>query len=244
MARKGRPLGLPLKENSFLHCNICHNFNKSIYSKSSYYTQNHYGWKGSLEIFQSNATAQAVSPIACCPGPHPGGFWIRQWMRLHICSRQPLSVFDHTHGKNMLSYVHNINALNFLIFNLCLLPLVLLLVTMEENLSVCSSFLPVRYFYTPMWFFSWTFVSPGYCWVNAWSAELSKKNLSLVVLHFSRSLGTSMNPRKTFEMSDKQGLKKTILSVFLAAFENSLLTFWILFLVSSSLRQTWNWSGI
>lgn len=37
-------------------------------------SQNGRGWMGPLEVTLSNPPAQAGSPRAGCPGPHPDGF--------------------------------------------------------------------------------------------------------------------------------------------------------------------------
>jgi len=55
---------------------LARNASISLLSWSLQKSQAGWGWKGPLEVNKSNTLAQAGSPGAGCPGPHPCGSWV------------------------------------------------------------------------------------------------------------------------------------------------------------------------
>ena len=95
-------------------------------------TQEGGGWKGPVEEAHLEQVAQDNVPL---------GFEHRQGRRLRKLPGQPVLVFDHLDRKKLFSHVQ---LEHIMCFNLCLLPLVLSVGTLEESLAPSSSFPPSR----------------------------------------------------------------------------------------------------
>lgn len=74
-----------------------------------------WGWKGPLEIFQSNPSAQAGSDTAGCSGVCPVVFWDLQWWKLHA---HPVVTRYRFWSPSCWKH-HLVFKLHFLHFNLC-----------------------------------------------------------------------------------------------------------------------------
>ena len=81
-------------------------------------TQNCWGWKGPLEIIQSNAPAKAGSLDQAAQVGIQVGLKCLQRRRLHYISGQPVPVLCHPYCEEVLTHIYH----NFLCFSLWPFP--------------------------------------------------------------------------------------------------------------------------